>query len=268
GEVPNGFIQTGQGFMLRTGASGMATFTNEMRVGNNDGQFYRNANTEKHRIWLNLASSTNELNQMMIGYVEGATEGVDPLYDGILNYTGSSISSALEGGSYVIQGRSLPFANTDVVPLNFKAEAAGSYTLSVDHMDGLFLEGQDVFLKDNLLGVVHNIKQTPYTFASDAGSFGDRSQVVYRSVTLGVESPTFDANSVVVYKQDNVLQINSGAVVMNNVKVFDIRGRLIYEKDAINANTTSLTDLKAEQQVLLVQITSDDNKMVTRKVAH
>ena len=84
---------------------------------------------------------------------------------------------------------------------------------------------------------------------------------------MNISTPTFDANSVIVYKDDNkVLNINAGKVVMKNVKIYDVRGRLIYEQSNINTTTTALNDLKAEQEVLLVKITSDDNKVVTKKV--
>ncbi|OYU79518.1 MAG: hypothetical protein CFE23_13510, partial [Flavobacterium sp. BFFFF1] len=59
-----------------------------------------------------------------------------------------------------------------------------------------------------------------------------------------------------------------GKVEMSGVKIFDIRGRLIYQRDSINANETVLNDLRAEEQVLLVQITSTDNEVVTKKVAY
>jgi hypothetical protein len=167
----------------------------------------------------------------------------------------------------VIQARPTPFVNTDEVPLSFNATTAGSYTLSLDHVDGLFLGEQNVYLKDNLLNVTHDIKAGAYTFTSDQGTFSDRFEVVYINSTLNISTPTFDANSVIVYKDDNkVLNINAGKVVMKNVKIYDVRGRLVYEKSNINSTTTALKDLKAEQEVLLVKITSDDNKVVTKKV--
>ncbi|WP_363331548.1 hypothetical protein [Flavobacterium sp. BFFFF1] len=43
---------------------------------------------------------------------------------------------------------------------------------------------------------------------------------------------------------------------------------MIYQRDSINANETVLNDLRAEEQVLLVQITSIDNEVVTKKVAY
>jgi uncharacterized repeat protein (TIGR02543 family) len=265
----NGTIQTGQGFLLLTTTNGNATFTNAMRVGNNAGQFFRTATTEKHRIWLNLNSATTAFNQIMVGYIEGATQGVDTSIDGsLLAYGSSSLSSRIDNADYVIQGRALPFATADTVPLGFNATAAGEFTISIDHVDGLFLGSQDIYLRDNLLGTTYNIKASPYTFTSASGAFNNRFEIVYTSSPLGTHNPTFDADSVVVYKQEQVLNVNSGTTVMSKVRVFDVRGRLLFEKNNINATAVKLTDLKAAQQVVLVQITSDDNLIVTKKVVY
>jgi len=123
--VPNGTIQVGQGFFVKSLTGGTVTFTNAMRRGNNDNQFLRTTEIEKHRIWLNLKSDTGaDINQMMVGYVEGATQAVDTDFDGLLfGSIGSSLASKLDGANYGIQGRSLPFASNDVVPLAFKPTA-------------------------------------------------------------------------------------------------------------------------------------------------
>jgi hypothetical protein len=266
--IPNGTIQVGQGFLLKKAAAATVVFNNSMRVGNNLGQFYKTATTiEKHRIWLNLANETTPLNQMLVGYIEGATLGFDDAYDGKLMPSGSSISSLISSDNYVIQARPTPFENTDEVALGFKAETAGSYTLSIDHVDGLFLGDQNIYLKDNLLSVTQDIKTSAYTFTSEQGTFNDRFEVVYTNATLGMPTPTFDANAVIIYKNDNkVLSINAGKVVMKSVKIYDVRGRLIYEQSNINTTDIALNNLKAEQEVLLIKITSDDNKTVTKKV--
>ena len=265
----NGTIQTGQGFLILTNTNGNALFTNAMRIENNGGLFFKTATTEKHRIWLNLNSATTALNQIMVGYMAGATQGVDTSIDGaLLTYGSSSLSSRIDNSDYVIQGRSLPFEAADTVPLGFNATAAGEFTINLDHVDGLFLGSQTIYLKDNLLGVTHDIKTTPYIFTSASGAFNSRFEIVYTSSPLGTHNPTFDANSIVVYKQDEVLQVNSGTTVMAKVKVFDVRGRLLCEKNNINATAVKLKELSAEQQVLLVQITSNDNQIVTKKVVY
>jgi hypothetical protein len=63
-----------------------------------------------------------------------------------------------------------------------------------------------------------------------------------------------------------IIFISVGKVAKKHFKIYDVRGRLVYEKSNINTTTTALKDLKAEQEVLLVKITSDDNKVVTKKV--
>ncbi|MGK4568314.1 hypothetical protein [Flavobacterium sp. 3HN19-14] len=82
GAVPNGTIAVGQGFLLKTPSpSATATFMNSMRTGNNSATFFRNANIDKHRIWLNLSNSVGLQNQILVGYMDGATNGVDVSVD-------------------------------------------------------------------------------------------------------------------------------------------------------------------------------------------
>jgi hypothetical protein len=257
----------GQGFLVRATNAGAVTFTNAMRTGNNDNQFLRTAEIEKHRIWLNLKTDTgSDINQMMVGYVEGATQTVDTDYDGLLlGVSGSSLASKLDGANYGIQGRSLPFASNDVVPLAFKASAVGNYMISLTETDGLFAGSQDIFVRDNLMGTDHNIKVSPYTFASDAGTFDSRFELVYTQA-LGIPSTDFSPNSVIVYKNTDWFHVNTKGIMMKDIQVFDISGRLIYKQADINASTAVLTGLTKTNEVLFLKITSEDNVTVTVKV--
>jgi hypothetical protein len=265
--VPNGTIQVGQGFIVRAISPGTVTFTNAMRIGNNLNQFLRRVEIERHRIWLNLKTGTGaDINQMMVGYIKGATQGVDRNFDGLLlGVYGSSLSSKLDGANYGIQGRSLPFESNDVVPLAFKASAAGNYMISLTNTDGLFAGGQDIFVRDNLVGIDHNIKVSPYTFASDAGTFDSRFELVYTQA-LGIPSEDFTPNSVVVYKNMNLFHVKTKGITMKEIKVYDASGRLIYKQSDINATTSVLTGLTQTNEVLFLKITSEDNVTVNVKV--
>lgn len=269
GVVPNGTIQVGQGFLFQnTSNLSSVSFTNAMRVGDNNGQFFRSANgaDDRSRIWLNVAKDGVNGNQILVGYTTEATIGLDASMDGILIPNGTNIYTLIGGNRYGIQARPA-FTNDDVVPMGLRAETAGMFTVSLETADGVFAGDQDIFLKDNLTGVVTNLKQSSYTFTSEAGDFNDRLQLQYVNTTLGI--PGFDANTIVIYKDDNqVLNLHAGAIEIKEVKIFDIRGRLVYTKKAISANAVQLADLKAEQQVLLVQITSADGRVVTKKVAY
>lgn len=262
GIEPDSYATSGQGFLVESTTVGNVIFTNAMRehsVGNIP--FFRTT-ADKNRFWLNVSHAGLLYNEMLIAYMPNATNGLDKADGKFIGDANIALTSYLNNQEYIIQGRA-PFTVTDVVPLHFRAAVSGNYTIKFDRADGIFNADQNIFLKDNLTNVVHNIKTANYTFASTAGTFADRFEIVYTS-SLSVGAPVFDANSVVLYKQNGAIQINAGNAVMNNVKVFDIRGRLVAEKNNINATETSITT-GAENQVLIVQISSDNNGVVSKK---
>lgn len=268
GPQPNGTIQAGQGFLLSRISSGTVTFTNSMRVNNTDNQFYRSANeSPKSRIWLNLSKGTTAMNQMLVAYIDGATLLEDASMDGKLIATGSSLSSLINTDKYVIQARPTPFMDNDIVSLHFNAAEAGTYTISLDHLDGLFAD-QNVYLRDNQTGIVTDIKQSVYEFASVEGSFANRFEIIYQNTTLGIENPSLNPDKFIVYKEGQALKINSGNTVMESYKIFDIRGRLLHQTNNVNSTTATINSLVAQQQVVLLQITSVDQQTVTKKIVY
>ncbi|RZJ64784.1 MAG: T9SS type A sorting domain-containing protein, partial [Flavobacterium sp.] len=274
-ENPNGFIQTGQGFIVKALTSTI-NFNNSMRSAttSHDGSFFRMNNStpetadDAHRIWLNLSKGNTQIAQMLVGYRTNATMGIDLGIDApFINDVETGLNSVIDDKAYAIQGRSLPFDENDIVPLEFKTNAAGSYTISIDHMDGIFTQEQNIFLKDHLLGVTHNIKESGYTFTTDAGIFNTRFEVVYVENALSTDEPKLDTNTLIIYKKERSLIINSGTAIMENVKLYDMRGRLVYERSNINAGETVISDLRAEEQVLIVKVETDKGT-VSKKVIY
>lgn len=129
-------------------------------------------------MWINLNASQSSVNQILLGYMQGASNNVDETIDGLmLNTDNSMLYSLLNNKEYVIQGRALPFFDDDIVPLGFKSTSVDNYNISIENFDGLF-ENQEIYLKDNYLNVLHDLKQGNYTFSSNAGTFNDRFEVV------------------------------------------------------------------------------------------
>lgn len=261
--VPSGVIQVGEGFIVKA-TSNTLQFNNGQRIANNANQFLRSGNIERHRIWLNLSDSVSNVNQMMISYMTGATQGVDAAIDGrFFGDTPTALNSIVNNEEFAVQGRSLPFEATDVVPLAFKAANSGNYSIAIDHVDGLFAGGaQAIYLKDNLTNTYHNLNTSAYSFASAAGSFNGRFELVYQSL---LSNPVFTPESVVIYSQNDGFVVNSGSSIMASIRVFDIRGRLIEELKGINSNQASIRG-GLTNEVLLVQITSEEGAVVTKKV--
>ena len=262
-------IQPGQGFFVRANSSGSLQFKNSQRVGTN-GLFFRNNSQTtaagEGRLWLNLKSNAIVVGNLALGYKEGATNDLDLVYDGeYLNDSSLALTSSLPGKELSVQHRAAPFVDTDVVPLSFKTDVSGTYSIDFNGTDGV-LDTQDVYLEDLLLGQSVDIKTTPYTFASAAGTFSDRFRIVYINNALGTDVTVFNANQVIIYKNEiNDFVINSGNVIMSNIKVYDVRGRLLKEYKNVNDFQTTI-NVGMVNQVLLVQITSEDGVMVTKKV--
>ncbi|UPT70007.1 MAG: choice-of-anchor J domain-containing protein [Flavobacterium sp. JAD_PAG50586_2] len=271
---PNGKIGSGQGFFIKGLLNGTASFKNTMRLAGNNDQFFKTATQtilsnepEKHRYWLNIANTEGAFKQALIGYADGATMGIDRLFDGEMVDVGNAVTmyTLIDNTKLSIQGRSLPFNVNDTIPLGYKSTINSTYTVTLADVDGLFTE-QIVYLEDRDLNTIHNLTATPYTFTTAIGTFDNRFVLRYTDQALGNNAPVFTENSVVIYRNeaDNFV-VTSGSFEMASLKVFDIRGRLLLSQKEINATQTTFNEGKTNQ-VLLVQITTVDGVKVTKKV--
>ena len=269
-EVPNGTIQVGQGFIVKTGvAATTLNFTNAMREASPAStQFFKTRNVvQKDRVWLNLTNNTGVFSQALVGYMDGATQGIDNGIDGkYINDSPIALTSNINNEEYTIQGRPI-FDPSDSVALNFKTDVAGDYTIAIDHFDGLFATAQDVFLQDNTTGALTDLKAGAYTFTAAAGVDNARFSMKFQR-NLGVNAAPFNQNSVTVYKNKGTLYVNSANIAITNIKVFDVQGRVIAELKNVKSTSASISNLKAANQVLVVKITLQDNKVVTKKVVN
>lgn len=261
---PDSSVPVGQGFVVEATGLNSVSFNNDMRTAQS-GVFFRTAASDKHRLWLNLSDTSNELNNLLIGYMNGATQGEDLRIDSkMFNYEGSALYSLIDGSqsAYVIQGRSLPFDDFDVVPLGFRAATSSSFTISLANFDGLFAQGQDIFLKDNLTQTQHNLKDGAYTFVSAQGEFTTRFEVVYRS-SMDVNVPELD-NAWVVYAKDKTFFIETQGFDMKEVVMYDMLGRVVYQSKA-EGNSHTIAQ-EGANQVLIIKVITADNQVLTKKV--
>ncbi|WP_026711804.1 beta strand repeat-containing protein [Flavobacterium filum] len=259
-------IQPGQGFIVQATNAADLQFNNAQRTTGN-GVFYRNAeDATASRVWLHLKSNNEVIGNMAVGYREDATNGIDVDLDAAyINDSAVALNSIVENATLAVQHRAA-FEPTDVVPLTFKTNVAGSYTIALQAFDGLFEnEEQAVYVKDNVTGAEHNLKTGEYVFTTDSGIFNTRFELVYQS-TLSVENPTF--NNVVVFSKNNALEINAGNETISSLTVFDIRGRKVAAQEEVNTSVASLDLSGVASQVLIVQIKSTNGQLITKKVVH
>ncbi|TWI14564.1 hypothetical protein IP98_00521 [Flavobacterium cauense R2A-7] len=271
---PNGILRTGQGFIVEmTSGATNVSFTNTMRIADNADQFFKNSEAVSDRelngdrIWLNITNTSGAHNQMLLGYFSSATLGVDFGIDGkAIEDAPVSLTMDIAGVNYLIQGRPT-FDVSDVVPLRFKTSYSGAHSISIDHLGGVFTGSQNIYLKDNVLNVTHDLKTGSYSFTSAVGTFTNRFEIIYQTGVLGTHQSDFNENSVVVFKDANGnLNVNANGVVLDNLEVYDVRGRKLIRKSAINSSTVSVSELKVDNAVLLVKIVAADGAVVNKKI--
>ena len=268
GLVPNGVIQVGQGFIVRSTSSSI-NFDNTMRIGDNNDQFLRSSSDiENNRIRVTAIGDNGFYSQVLVNYRSEATNDFDAALDGrYINDSNNAFYTILEQEPFTIQARALPFENTDVVNLGFKTTNAGSYSIVLNEKDGVFADNTEIFIKDNLLGIWHNITDSPYEFVSDAGTFSDRFELVYQDV-LSVNESLVNQNHFIVLKENNGINIRSAQEEIATVNVFDLSGRLIATSKNNSSTNITIPLGSTQTQMLLVQIVTEKGVNVSKKIVY
>ncbi|NUY80337.1 choice-of-anchor D domain-containing protein [Flavobacterium sp. MAH-1] len=275
GAQPTGYVASGQGFFIEAITGTNLVFNNSMRdktYGN--ANFYRNSNMavpapQKDRVWLNLQHAIGLFSQQLICYSDAATLDIDRGYDAVVSNAGNSVSfySFIAGDKYRIQGRPA-FWTSDIVPLGLKTALPGSYTISIEHAEGILNDpSTPIYLEDKLLNVIHDLKQGPYVFDIPLGASDDRFQLRYTDSALGNPVHENPEQNVLVVSSGNDVLIKSGVENLATVEIFDMVGRLVYSKKDINATEITIP-VYVQEQALLVRIELTDGSRTAKKIVH
>lgn len=300
-----GKIASGQGFMVNmkdvgslftTGAnsaldvySSSITFNNSLRSDSsttpyapyNNTDFFKMApqtsnevvgpagtQVEKDRIWLDIVNTASgQSDRTLIGYTTQATMGKDWLYDCFfVPRSDVTLYSLIGADSYIIQGRALPFDSNDKVPLGVNIVSAGSHTIAIRKVDGLFTEDTAIYLEDKEMGIIHDLKAAPYQFTATVGKNDNRFVLRYNNQALG--GPSFETlnGSVVVTAQQGEMNVYSSLEGLRTIQVYDVLGRELLTASASDSMQYSASHITNSTQTILVKITLANGTVITRKV--
>ncbi|WP_320815903.1 hypothetical protein [Flavobacterium sp.] len=269
GAVPDQYIASGQGFFASAGTTTIINFTNAMRVGGNNTQFYRNnqATTLNYYIHLNLTNSLGAFKQIAIGYQEGATNDYDFGTDALASTSGAIKFYSLIPPStlgFAIQGRAYPWIVTDQIPLGINTTQAGSYDIAIDHTD-TFFDDKDIFLEDTSNGTFHNLKTSTFTFTTTTGTFNNRFKLRYQDLSLSTDDNLVNDSSLIVYSENETTKFVSNNLNISSIEAFDITGRLLFEEKNIN-NLTFEKNISQANQTIFITITLGNSQKIRRKL--
>ncbi|MEM6515135.1 MAG: T9SS type A sorting domain-containing protein [Bacteroidota bacterium] len=241
----DGNIASGQSFFVQVletaAANSTVSFNNGLRFDEN-GDAYDNSNffrTEssssetldnlnRDLIWLSLVDDNARSSSALVGYVDGATDGKDRLYDTYSEDLDYALFSLIGSEQLNIQGLAMPWEQADIIPLGMTIAQNGTYTIGIDALQGaIFGNSQTaIFLEDTLLGVDTNLVFGSYSFSANAGTITDRFVLKFTSDQLSVEDDNFAETFVLI--NNGHLKVKSTSKI-EAVTVYDISGKLISE---------------------------------------
>ncbi len=281
----SGKIAAGQGFFVMANQAGTVTFKNSHKVTESNTLFYGVNDTDntitsnlknqsgssiadnlnQGRSWFRL-SGNNKYSSMLIGFLEGATDGFDTAYDSELVDEGPKLKlySFIEDTKYDIQGLPQLADNNDyALNLGIEVTSAGSYTISIDqeYIDTNF----DIILDDMELGIQTDLRVFDYTFNLPSATVNNERFILrynFRN-TLGLEDQSIDENQLKVYfDNDLLLTLTKSDNKPSFMSMYDLNGNLILLQDFSKKVITK----NLNPGLYIVTYTFKDSQKIVKKV--
>jgi hypothetical protein len=268
--VPNGYIASGQGFMIRPKVNGTILFKNTQRtkaIPSNNQFFKTNAPEKKDRFWLRISNSENKFNEQLIGYMSGATSGFDEAYDGPINSLSTiKFYSFIESQKLIIQGKGV-FNKSDAINIGYVNSTTANMELkiSISKTEGIFEANQKIYLRDKELGIYHNLATEPYVFTASTNT-DNRFEIVYKlanEVDEVIEENTI--HGIVASIKNNTLSVTADLDI-KNIVLYDILGKVVFEKEILNNTSQFNTDVNVSAGIYIAKVTLANNTIETKKI--
>ena len=279
GEIPNGYIAAGQGFFMDVSQNGVISFNNDMRVSNisnENTQFFKSTNSKekehyisdnKNRIWLSFTNEKGVFSQSLIAFIPGASNGFESNYDGLRAGTDLNVKfySLLGEKELAIQGKPV-LKGDEIIQLGFYITKPDQFTISIDKIEGVISdENSNVYLIDNELGVVHDLKNSSYSFSVlQAGYNNERFTIQFKGSSLGIDEKIRNEKKLIITNGDNGFEVNSDRVV-ESIQIYDMMGRLLISKSP-NQQSFHLNASNIKKGTLLIVQAKIDQVIVNKKI--
>ena len=100
------------------------------------------------------------------------------------------------------------------------------------------------------------------TISDNSGNSSNSNAIVtVQTESLGIDNINFNHIKVYPNPFDNFIIIEMGELFNFKIQVFDIRGRLVYDKESVNPtnNKTTINNFKLEQGSYFIKIINIEN---------
>lgn len=275
-----GKIGSGQGFFVRTTANSSITFKTTHQIVANNTQFYKTdqaktISKKEGRSWFTF-NKGNKTNTMLVGFLNGATNRYDRLYDAPfdINQTSLGFYTLVKGTKKVsIQGLSTLKRDKKVVKVGFIVDEIGTYSIAIQ--DESIDEDYYIYLRDKEAKKTVDLRQRGYTFNIDTiGENNTRFKIIYTkkkkraTQKTGKESllvEEIDSKDFTVYVDGAKELIVAYDFDVDNIKevtLYTIQGRKV--KSFLGNDVKNVSNLKTG--IYIVNTTLINNTNLTKKI--
>lgn len=249
--------------------------THQIKGENTSATFYKSTkkkeitDKDKGRSWFRLKRG-NTFSSILIGFVKGATNEYDRIYDGPFNINEKSLGfySLIEGTKKAtIQGLPLLVEDEKVVFLGFIVDQVGDYSIKLqeEFIDDIY----HVYLEDTKLGVFVDLnQQEEYPFTIDTvGENNTRFRIIYtkeKKEILSRADAFFNDNnlSVFVNLEKELIVKYPRSKEIDKITLYTLLGRMVKVFET-NKNK-SISDLQTG--VYLVKTDMKRGNSITKKI--
>ncbi|WP_139170973.1 T9SS type A sorting domain-containing protein [Lutibacter oricola] len=236
--VPTQFIAVGQGFFINTDAEGTVDFKNSQRSYKSEALgetiHYRTSEEQNSFIRIGYEDPEGFHRQIALGFLPGSVadlnynQGYDAL---ISDEREDELFFVIENDlskKYVIQGVG-EYRSTYEFDLGLIMTEEGSHTIMLDGVENF---NDDVFIKDEELGIVYDLNEENYNVLLSPGSYLNRFKLVFiNSGTLNVNDIEQKSLNVFFNSIDKKITIlNPNYKNISNLNIFNSVGQNVMSR--------------------------------------
>ncbi len=201
----------------------------------------------RQKIWLKFKSPMGYHRQLLVTADPTTSSGFDLGYDApMIEDNAEDMYWYFSNYEFVIQA--VEDFNVDrELDLGMKVHEEGEITISIDELKNI-PDDLEIFLKDSLLQVNHDLRKTAYKATSDTGTFHNRFKVIFKDPTaVVVEEPEVEVPEEGEFE---ILYVTgSREILVKNPELVNIER--IYLNNMLGQQLHVYYDIPAEKEVRL-----------------
>lgn len=256
--ITNGALASAQALLVEhLPGEAQFIFTDSMRLTEESGLFNKAA---VDQFWLEVQDSNGLRSQILLGFHSDATDGFDLGYDAktIRAYNDFLVTN-VDGKALVIDTHG-PFDKSDRFYLTGNFSKVGNYQISLAEIQGIFANGQRIYVKDLKTGISQDLTTGPLTFAAEQGHDVNRFQVFFDTSVLAAGNHLKPSVDIIGHHQLVTVQ---SPTAISKVTVYDLSGRALVQQ-TLNSNKVELPVRGTTHVVVVAELA--DGTQVSKKV--